>query len=556
MAFKFTVLALASALALVSCGKKDAPAAAQAPTSGAASIQSPSPLDKPFALKGAKQVDVDALLSLIPEKNRPTFAKATFDQRLGATIVTGLKFADRSSEDEEDDGFTIERAELYGVDAAAIERVKAAAPAPDAPFEKLFEKVRLFGVKPVSENGAGTSIGAIEIDQFRLRRGGFVENDDENLAAFFNAFEYAGVYFKDIGARGDADEEGSVAFKAPDLRFVGVGGGKVAAVLAKDIEYELDRSEEATAAIAGALGGPVGAILTGPLKGVIAPDKQRVAVKSFEWRQIDLSGLMAYGLKKERPPMSARNLINLGAIKVLDAATFIDGKKAVSAAEATVSAMEFAWLAPSKIRSETKGLQYDFTAYAPADGAKMLAVLKKHGLNSVKASANFAWDWDAAKGGAALKSAFLSDRLADFKMDARFSGWDMKKLAAASEAGEQNVFVGLGRIDGFVLSLADKKLLDAAFDISAIEMGGTGAELRANAPAMVRLSGAALAVSNPRFAAYVDAVADFIGEGGTLEIKAEPAAPVALKSLAAAGPEGLPDLLNLEVVHRPKAGSR
>ena len=550
------VFILSAALALAACGKKESAPAAPASPKGAADIAAASPLDKPFALKGGEKVDVDALLSLLPEKSRPTYEKATFDSRLGATVVTGLTFADRDGEDDGEDGFTVARAELYGVDMAAIDRVKAApAPAVDAPFEKLFEKVRLFGVKPAAAD-AGASIGAVEIDQFRLRRGGFVKNEDENIAAVFNAFDYAGLYFKDIAGREKMGEEGAFTFSAPDVRIVGVGGGKVAAVLARDVAYELDRPNDADALIENAAGGPVGAMLTGPLKGVVAPDKQRVTLKSFEWRAIDLSGLMAFGLKNERPPMTALDLVDLGSIVMRDAATYIDGKKAMSAAEMTVPVMDFTWLAPSKIRSQTKGLEYDFTAYAPGSEPKLQAALKAHGLEKVKASAELSWDWDPNKGGAALKSAFQSDRLADLKIDAALSGWEIKKMAAAQAAGEGDLFAAFARLDGFSLVLADKKLLDAVFDISAIEMGGTGAELRRSAPAMVRLSGAAVAAANPRLADYVDAVADFVGEGGTLEISAKPEAPVPLKAMAAAGPEGLPDLLRLEVVHTPKSGGK
>ncbi|MEQ1931214.1 MAG: hypothetical protein ABL957_11905, partial [Parvularculaceae bacterium] len=422
--------ALSAALSLAACGKKESSGGQAVAAKGAAAdISSASPLDQPFTGKGGEKIDVDALFSLIPGKSRPTYEKAAFDASLGATVVTGLKFADRKTDDEENDGFTVERAELYGVDMAAIDRVKAAEPALDAPFENLFQKVRLFGVKPADAN-AGASIGAVEIDGFRLRRGGFSESEDENIAAFFNAFEYAGLYFKDIAAHEKVGESGSIAVKAPDVRIVGVGGGKLGAFLVRDLSYDLDRPAEADDLVANAAGGPVGALLTGPLKGMVAPDKQRMTVKSFEWRNIDLSGLMAYGLKKEKPPMSALDLIDLGSMRALDAATYINGKKAVSAAEATVSVLDFTWLAPSKIRSQTKGVEYDFTAYAGENEPKMLAALKGHGLNSVKASADFAWDWDPNKGGAALKSSFLSDKLADFKMDASVSGWDLKKMAA------------------------------------------------------------------------------------------------------------------------------
>ncbi len=548
---KTAILFACLAVALSACGKKDAAGVPAAAKGSAADISGPSPLDRPFTLKGGEKVDVDRLFSLLPELSRPTYEKASFDSRLGATVVTGLKFADRSPDDEDDDGFTIERAELYGVDMAAIDRVKAAAPAIDAPFEKLFEKVRLFGVKP-SDPKAGAAIGAAEIDQFRLRRGGFAKVEDENLALFFNTFEYAGLYLKDLSAAEKVGEDGAFSLKAPDIRIVGVGGGRLGAVLARDVAYELDRPAAADDLIENAAGGPVGAMMTGPLKGIVAPDNQRVTIKSFEWRAIDLSGLMAYGVKKERPPMSARDLINLGSIRAANAVTYINGRKAMSADEVSVPVMDFVWLAPSKIRSETKGLVYDFTAYANPRETKMLDVLKSHGLDGVKASADFAWDWNPDKGGATLKSAFLSDKLADFRLNAALSGWELKKMAAAQAAEEKDIFAKFARIDGFDMTLADKKLLDAIFDISAIEMGGTGAELRKSAPAMVRLSGAAVSIANPRLAGYVDAVAKFVGEGGTLEVSARPAAPVPLSSLAGS-PEQLPEVLNLQVVHKPKA---
>jgi hypothetical protein len=74
---------------------------------------------------------------------------------------------------------------------------------------------------------------------------------------------------------------------------------------------------------------------------------------------------------------------------------------------------------------------------------------------------------------------------------------------------------------------------------------------------MIRLSGASLSLGNPRMAAYVDAVANFVGEGGTLEISARPKTPVPFEAMAAAGAQGpnaLPDLISLEVVHKKKAG--
>jgi hypothetical protein len=541
-------------LALGACGGKDAGRAGDSP---GAAIQSASPLDKPFALKGGTAADVDALMSMFPEGARPTYESAAFDGSLGATVIKGLRFKDLDPDGKGSDSLLIERAELYGVDADAIARVKAAEAAePDAPFEKMFEKVRLFGVKPQQAADAGTTIAAIEVDQYRVRRGAFKAADEDNPAAFFNSFEAAGIYFKDIVASANPESEAKVSSKIPDLRLVGLGGGKLGALIALDFEYEIEQSEATRTAIEGAFG-PAGAMLMGPLRGFIAPDRQRTTVKSLEWRDIDAAGLMAYGLRKEKPPLSARNLINLGTMRLLGAETFIDGRRAASLAEASASALEFTWLAPSKIRTLTKGARYDFTAYLAREEEAAIAALKKHGLDSVDGGGVMSWDWDADRGGAQFKADFATDKLADLSMDAAFSGFELAKIEAALKAGDSNSALGVGKFNGFGLKFVDKKLLDAMFDVAALQMGGTGAELRASAPAMIRLSGASLSLGNPRMAAYVDAVANFVGEGGTLEISARPKTPVPFEAMAAAGAQGpnaLPDLISLEVVHKKKAG--
>ncbi len=549
------LLFCAFALTLAACGKKETAPPAKA---ASASISSPSPLDKPFALKGGKAVDVDALLSLFPDDVRPTYVKADYDPKLGATVVTGLKFKDKDGEGAASDSLSVVRAELYGVDLDAVSRIKGAnSAADDAPLESVFEKVRLFGVEPLKGADKGTTIGAIQIDRMRLRRGAFKSDADDNPAVFFNAFDAAGIYFKDIVVRPeskDGSRDGNVSFRAPDLRLVGIGGGKLGALIMRNAEYQIDQPDNARAAIEKALG-PVGAALAGPLRNFVAPDRQRVVVKSLEWRAIDASGLMSYGLKKEKPPMSARNLLNLGTVDIQGVDTYLDGRKAATVAQAAISAMEFQWLIPSKIRSETKGAQYDLTAYLPPTEQKAIAALKSHGLSSVRGSGTLAWDWDSTKGGAQLKTGFTTDKLADIQMDAAFSGLQLSRIEAAADAGVKNAQYKVGSLNGFGLTIVDKKLLDAMFDIAAIEMGGTGAELRASTPATIRLGGAAVGAAHPKFAAYIDAIANFVGEGGTLEISARPRSPVPFETLAALGGEdlqALPDLINLEVVHKPK----
>lgn len=552
MTMKSMLLAGLAAFALAGCGdKSDAPST---PSSDAAArTASASPLEREYRLRDAEPVDIDALFDLMPAAARPTYESAEFDERLGATVVTGLNFPGAGRNVA---GIAVGRAEFYGLDLDAVERVKTGEAALDAAFATIVEKVRLFDMRPESgADDAKTVIGAVEIDRLRIREGagGELAGPSKGGAArFFNAFDLAGLYFKDIRVEDMDNDDAAVSFSTPDLRLVGFGGGKLEALIAKEIDFSVARSDAAQAAMAQGLGGPAGAILSSPLKGFVAPDAQRVAVKSLEWRGVDMSGLLDYGLRGEEPPLTARNLIDLGAMKALDMESFIGGRRAARAAESAISEMTFTWLFPSKIRSESKGLEYDFTAYLPPEEEEAIAVLKNHGLDTVKGSGDFRWDWDADGGDAGFASNFETDGLADMFFGLDFAGLRLEDVHAALKNGTPNAVMAEGAFGGLRFTLADEKLLDAVYDVAALQTGQSAADMRVSTPAMVRLSGAAAAAFNPRIAGYVEAVAKFLETGGTLEVVAAPESPVSFADLDAASraaPETLPDLVNLTVTH-------
>ncbi|HXI86384.1 MAG TPA: hypothetical protein VNH64_02920, partial [Parvularculaceae bacterium] len=364
----------------------------------------------------------------------------------------------------------------------------------------------------------------------------------------------AGLFFKDLSVKteeSDRNPAGANSFTAPDLRFVGVGGGKLAAIVANDVEYSIARSAAARAQMAQNMG-PAGALLTGPLAGLVAPDNARFAMKSFTWKGIDFSGLLAYGLKGEKPPVTAKELIDLGTIQMADANTYISGRKACHTDQTNVTAMQFSWLVPSKIHAESKGGECDYTAYVDPSDDKTIAVLKSHGLDDVKGDSNLDWAWDTVKGDAGLGVNFNSKALADFSLALNLAGMDLAKIKAAEDAGDKDAVMKVGSFKGFDLKLAEHNLLDAIYELAALQQGGAAADIRQSIPAMVRLSGAQITSQIPQAKEYVDAIADFLGEGGTIEISALPKQPVPfekIKETGAAGPKGVPDLLNLKVTH-------
>lgn len=549
MSVSRNLMAGVAALALIACGGDGGDSRQAARTSAA------SPLEATFSLKDGAPVDVEALFALFPEEAQPTYDSAAFDDDLGATVVTNLRFAISDGESE----VTIDRAELFGVDLEAVQRIEAAeGAAADAPFETVFQKVRLIGVSAEClEDDAekpGMTIGGVEFDMLKMRQGG-VDGDgvgDEG-ARFFNAVEMAGLYFKDIDVTVREPDAPTISFSAPDLRFVDMAGGKMNAMIAKDLEYGLVQTEQSLESMRKVLGPEGAAFLDGPLRGFVAPDTQRVKIKSMEWRGIDFSGLLAWGLRGEEPPMTAERLIDLGTFKAVDLETFVGNKRAASVEETTMSAAEFTWLIPSNVRMDTKGAFYDFTAYISETEEAALGVMKEYGLDDVTGDGYAEWTWNSGAGEAKLDYVANMNGLADFSMNAAFSGLKLNDLAAAQADGEENILLSNGSFDSFSLTLEDENALDAIFALSALQMGGTGEDLRQSAPAMMRLAGVQAAQFNPRISDYINAAAEFIGKGGALDIMASPAAPVSFVSLQSTGvtaPQTLPDVLDLKITHK------
>lgn len=520
----------------------------------AASLTAPSPLDTKFTLKDGEPLDITGLLSLMPEDSRPSYESVDFDASLGATVISNLKFVDPADGEE----ISIERIELFGVDTDAMERVNTTEDAGvDAPFETIFQKVRMFGIAPEGESdGSDLSIGAIEFDRLRIRQGG-IDNDADNPAFLFNAFELGGLYIKDLVVDAESLEaEGAanaIKFEVPDFRIVEVGGGKLGALIMNDLEYGLDQSDETIASLTGLLGEQGALIMNSPLRNFLAPGSQRGSMKSFVWRGLDLSGLLEYGLKGERPPYSAKNLVQLGSFEAKETEAYINGELAYKNDVSSMTSTESTWVIPTKLRSSSKGDVYNFAAYVPEEEEAIRKIISDNGLDKVTASSDFAWDWDSEKGSAALSSNIDTDGFANFSMGFDLDGFEIEKIATALDAGDENAVAALGVFNNFSIKLEDEKLLDVIFDIAGLQMGASGADLRQSAPAMVRLSGIQVAQLNPRIPDYVDAFASFLEEGGSIEISADPSSPVPLADLAATGetsPQSLPDVINLAVTHK------
>ena len=235
---------IASASACGGEGGEDRAAGSATPAATARLVGSTaSPLDAAFRLSEASPLDVDRLFALFGGVE-VSYRTAMFDPKIGATVVSDLLMtSDFESDpgadvriDVEMDRVRIDRAEFYGVDLDALDRALEADVDPSADMLEVARKVRLFGVKSARADASGDSgIGAVELDRLRIRAGAAGEDADGG-AAFLNRFAFDGLYARDVTLQvsdvADAGASASmpeVRFAAPDVRLVGVGGGRIGA---------------------------------------------------------------------------------------------------------------------------------------------------------------------------------------------------------------------------------------------------------------------------------------------------------------------------------------
>jgi len=566
MKLRHLLLATASAALLVACGggSKHAAAPQSKASVAAGKVSSNSPLESAFKFKDGAELDVAALLALLPAGVDVSYEDATFDEKLGATVVSNIKINADVDEDvaslktSDLDGLRIERAELYGVALDVFEGLGSDQAALDADLKTGFEKIRLFNISgDVHEDGskAGLKIGGLEFDKLLIREGGLPKDSDADpTAALFNSFSLAGLYFKDIDVAAGEAQVG-LALKAPDLRLVGLAGGKIASIIGNDLDYQVKQAPDSIEELGKAMG-PAGQLfLNGPLKNFIAPENQRTTLESMEWKAIDFSGLMTYGLEGEKPPLSATDLIDLGTLQALNAKTFINDRMYAFVPETKISKMEFTWLAPSKIRAEAKNAVYDFTAYASPEQEDVLKILNDYGLDNVKADSVMTYDWDAKKGNADFATTYDAEGLADFSMNFALGGLVLEKIDAATAAGDNDAIAGLVEVEGISIELADDHLLDAVFGLAGLQGNMSAEDARKTAVGGLQIARLQAIQLGGRFNDYIDSTSDFLEEGGVLIIKVDPENAVPFSAIAATGeqgPQAIPELLNLTVTHKEK----
>ncbi|MEM9706644.1 MAG: hypothetical protein AAF850_11285 [Pseudomonadota bacterium] len=536
-------LVAAFALLLVSCGGSDGEIsdakigefekAAFEPTRAGA-----SPIDQRFTLKNATPLDIDALVAFIPPPLRVDFEDTNFDETLGATVVTGLRI--RGATDEP--GVTIGRLELFGVDTAAFQSAFAPADAGGANVLKLFDKIRLFDIKPLAADASG-AIEALEIATLQVEQGLFAGERTEPLSVI-KGLQLTGLYAKGVDFAGKT-ETGDVGLKVKDFRLSEFGGGRLKELAAYDVETR------AAAPIIGQ--SPVDSALNGAMR--IAGRPQKTSLAAFIWRDFDAAGLLDYAIREEEPPANAEGLLRLGSLRVEDVAVDIDGTEAFRGALTTMQAGPSIGIIPQSIQARSIDGLYNLLAYAPADATALRDLIAERGIETVAAEGAFDWTWDAKSGDAALDLKSAAEGLLAFENEIMLSGLDPEALNAAMQANDPNLAQSIVKLDQLRFFLRDDAFLDLAFAIASIETGGDGAALRGSAPAIIRLASAQAFFVSPALAGYINSFASFVELGGELEIELAPEDPVSLltiSQIAEKEPLKLGETLGVSVKHRRK----
>lgn len=286
--------------------------------------------------------------------------------------------------------------------------------------------------------------------------------------------------------------------------------------------------------------------------------------------------LYAHMAKGTMPPRTETDLLSYGLITMQNQVLKVGGKDIMTVGESSFDARKFHWFIPTEIKASATNAVIDFAAitqmsgafaaqmqaeqaqqwgsdpeidpaYAPPpmpDFAAIAAAMDKHGLARPNMNFNFGWNWNAASGDAKVDLGFGGDKL--MQMALKYEG-GFPDFKSVSDLIPEDA--GMTNMDG-VAQLFDKrstlklinvnvvdngglaKMFDFAADMGPIMAAGdpsgfnplegqTGASLRQMAGSMMNMFGA-----TPDIAPFVTPVANFVMQGGKLNLSFQPSQPM------------------------------
>ena len=353
-----------------------------------------------------------------------------------------------------------------------------------------------------------------------------------------------------------SDTTSRVKLEMPFYGLRGVARGDVEATVLSGLRFSLDGA-------------------SAPAKGAPAiPVAMEGGVERYTITGLRLAKLFDYWSRGESPPPKEADLMSLGVWESRKERYTLGGQPLYSLDYAKTDLSKFRWFLPTQIRSTVSNLNYDIggllrfsQSTAPqAEGAQnltqMISLLDKHGFSAVSASGDIVYDWAPATGVSSIVSKNELKTLGriDFETSAglptfkEFSALHPRK-GEPFDTAKLSQLLADATLQRGALSVADAGMLPRLFalaaDMQALQMGGAPgaikpAELRAGAAFSLRSLGAAPTPLAPVYAA----IADFVADGGTLDLSVSPAAPIPLSLIMVPGPDGEDPLTRLNITAR------
>lgn len=301
-------------------------------------------------------------------------------------------------------------------------------------------------------------------------------------------------------------------------------------------------------------------------------------VERYSVTGLKLAKLLDFWSRGEQPSPRVVDLMSLGVWESVNERYTFGGEPFYSLDRARTDMTKFRWFIPTSIRGTATNLSYDLGGFmrfsaktAPqAEGAPdmnaMIALLEKHGFSKITMSGETAYDWSPETGAAKLvtKNDMKTMGQVDLDLGAgfptfkEFASLHPKKGEAFDAAKMSALFAGASLADASI-TVSDRGVLARGFalaaDLQASQAGMKpgavkGEDLRAAAAFSMRSLGAAPTPLAPVYAA----VADFIADGGTLNVAAAPRSPIPFSLIMVPGADGEDPLtrLNLKAARTAK----
>ncbi len=450
----------------------------------------------------AGEVDVDALLKLLPPNIKATYGSKSYDAVTGITTVRDLKIADAANESQ--NFLAIQELGLRGVDLAAFQYVFDFAKygaAPDETFKQLFGDVV---VKNASVTEAGVNVSSVE------------------------EISFGGVQMKQLAAKppgqfGAAnDEKAGAQFFGAMLDSLITGEIKLTNFTA---EGEGNKASVKSLVFGGINRGQVGPMTVDTFESVAEGITTKIA--SAKSDGADFTKGIPWLLKGELPPISPDGLLYFGASSVNGISYEKDGT-AFTIGSYTVDPINFYWLVPTSLKIAFNDIYYKPSAAEKSDGQEAMNEL---GLDHLDMDLGVEWSFDGAGGNASLKEWRIA--VADMfeaKLSFDLTGINLAQLI--DPATTQSSLFGVG-ITGAQFFFKNDGGFDKILAAAAKEENTTPDALKQQAldqltqieSGMPQPDGTVKPLTD-RLKSIVAAFKSFIQSPGTLTIKVQPAAPI------------------------------